>query len=147
MQTFAPEGRDLHAGFESLDYKRLGKQRVEAYQIMRVLLTPKPTRGAWANHPAVLMWEDHICALADYGMLACEEWTRRGFEDRLFSFFRAVKEVLVSHNYSCAPPAFLDDIAVSHQSNLIRKDPEYYKSMWPGVPNSLPYVWPVRKEE
>jgi hypothetical protein len=34
MQTFAPEGQDIHLGFQRLDYRRLGKQRVEAWQIL-----------------------------------------------------------------------------------------------------------------
>jgi hypothetical protein len=30
----------------------------------------------------------------------------------------------------------------SHQSNLIRKDPIFYGSKFPGVPSDIEYVWP-----
>jgi hypothetical protein len=49
MQTFLP-----YSSFEEsariLDYRRLGKQRVEAWQILRSL--DGITKG-WSNHPAV----------------------------------------------------------------------------------------------
>jgi hypothetical protein len=35
-----------------------------------------------------------------------------------------------------------DELHVSHQSNLIRKDREFYSHVFPGVPDNLPYVWP-----
>jgi hypothetical protein len=41
-------------------------------------------------------------------------------------------------------PSWLDDsLCLTHQSNLIRKDPAFYGPLFPGVPNNLPYVWPV----
>lgn len=30
----------------------------------------------------------------------------------------------------------------THQSNLVRKDPTYYRPFFPDVPDSLPYIWP-----
>jgi hypothetical protein len=35
-----------------------------------------------------------------------------------------------------------DDFHQAHQSNLIRKDPERYGALFPGVPADLPYRWP-----
>jgi len=32
---------------------------------------------------------------------------------------------------------------LSHQSNLVRKYPEYYRWLFPDVPDDLPYVWVV----
>ena len=48
-----------------------------------------------------------------------------------------------------ALPPWLGDSALhrSHQSALLRKDPELYGSCFPGVPNDLPYVWPVRSQQ
>ncbi len=34
------------------------------------------------------------------------------------------------------------DFHQSHRSNLIRKRPDYYRAIWPDVPDNLPYVWP-----
>lgn len=59
MMTFLPH-EDFEKSAQSLDYRRLGKQRVEAMQIYNCLL--KPTR--WKNHPAVLMWSGYEDALA-----------------------------------------------------------------------------------
>jgi hypothetical protein len=36
------------------------------------------------------------------------------------------------------------DIHVSHQSNLVRKDPEFYGPIFAGVSADLEYVWPVQ---
>lgn len=148
MQTFAPEGRDLHKGFETLDYKRLGKQRVEAWQILNVLRgvdnegNPKDHKG-WVNHPATKMWEGRIGALAFYGMLCCKEWRKRGYNDTMLSRFTGVYLTYTEYGDDPTPPEFLDDIKESHQSNLIRKLPEHYQPFWPTVPDDLPYVWPT----
>jgi len=42
-------------------------------------------------------------------------------------------------------PSWLGDPDVhrSHQSALLRKDPDHYRDLFPGVPDDLPYVWPV----
>jgi hypothetical protein len=43
-----------------------------------------------------------------------------------------------------APPWLGDEqLHRSHQSNLIRKDPGFYRPLFPDVPPDLPYVWPV----
>ena len=43
-----------------------------------------------------------------------------------------------------ALPAWLgrEDFNRSHQSSLLRKDPEHYRPQFPDVPDDLPYVWP-----
>lgn len=148
MQTFAPEGRRIDLGFQALDYRRLGKQRVEAWQILNVLRgvdnegNPKDHKG-WVNHPATKMWRGHTAALAFYGMMCCREWKQRGFNDTMLSRFVSVYVSLVEDGDDPALPEFLDDIMVSHRSNLIRKLPEHYQPLWPEVDDSLPYVWPV----
>ncbi len=42
-------------------------------------------------------------------------------------------------------PPWLGDDAFhrSHQSALVRKDPDTYGARFPGVPDDLPYVWPA----
>lgn len=34
----------------------------------------------------------------------------------------------------------------SHRSSLVRKDPDFYRPLFPDVPDDLPYVWPERSE-
>ena len=61
MQTFLP-----YPSFEEtasiLDYRRLGKQRIEAFQIHNIITQPHYV-GSWAHHPAVKMWRGYENAL------------------------------------------------------------------------------------
>jgi hypothetical protein len=136
MQTFLPFP-SFERSARALDNRRLGKQRVEAYQLLRALLGI--TKG-WSNHPAVRMWRAHERALADYGLAVCREWARRGFrdtcQDKILSL---MKDLLQSE-----PPPWLGSrrFHASHRSNLVRKDPVHYASMRRAGPD-LPYIWPV----
>lgn len=139
-----------------LDTKRLGKQRVENLQIFQVLVGLRWNRStaeafiesyepkAWRNHPAVRCWRGYEAALVDYHRAICAEWTRRGFNDTCLasvtSLFAASDRPETGER-----PTWTVDPAVhrSHQSNLIRKDPEFYTQLFPGVPGDLDYVWPV----
>ena len=49
MQTFLPY-KSFKQSLQSLDYRRLGKQRVEAFQILNVLLGRTETKGWSLNH-------------------------------------------------------------------------------------------------
>lgn len=140
MQTFLPYA-DFTESARALDYRRLGKQRVEAKQILNALAG---LSKGWTNHPATRMWRGHEYYLALYGFIVCREWVARGYNDSLTPwFFRLLSELP-----DTPPPPWLDnaDLHLSHQSNLIRKDPEFYTPLFPGVPSDLPYVWPVWKE-
>lgn len=151
MQTFLP-----FAGFEqsarALDLKRLGKQRVECIQVVRGL-----TRAdyGWRTHPAVLMWRGHEEALGRYALTCCEVWSERGFADTCAA---TITTDLASHGVERVrtqpelaeadrlPPWLGDpDFHRSHQSSLVRKDPGHYGPLFPGVPDDLDYVWPVRR--
>lgn len=138
MQTFLPYP-DFAASAVALDDVRLGKQRVEAYQIVRTLLGI--TIG-WRHHPAVRMWRGHTDALIDYGVTMCAEWTARARAD-------TVHDKLLQHRTSRAaePPPWLGDegLHASHRSNLLRKDPEWYGRFGWAEPPDLPYIWPVPK--
>lgn len=144
MQTFliAPG----YAGFKEtaaiLDRARLGKQRVEAYQILRSLL--EITSG-WRKHPAVRMWEGHEVNLVMYGQVICEEWISRGYNDTMFGKITdLLEDIPLDSTCRWSFPDWTRDhnFHLAHKSNLIRKDPEHYQSIWPDVPNDLPYVWP-----
>ena len=150
MQTFLPYA-DFTRSARVLDAKRLGKQRVEVIQVVRALTRPD---YGWANHPAVLMWKGHEEALGRYGFVCCEVWTDLGFGDTCAATISAdlraagVVEVRSEADLraSGAMPAWLgdDDLHRSHQSSLVRKDPDHYRPHFPDVPDDLPYVWPVR---
>ncbi len=58
MQTFLPY-EDFTLSAQCLDYRRLGKQRVEALQIFNALTGASTKDGreyrGWINHPATKM--------------------------------------------------------------------------------------------
>lgn len=140
MQTFLPY-TEFHKTAKVLDYRRLGKQRIETKQILRVLLDETQSKG-WRNHPAVLMWKGYEGVLAEYGFEMSTEWLKRGFVDNQLEYFR--------ERMSCTRttiPKWLGDekFHLAHRSNLVRKDEKYYRVYFPNVPNDLPYIWPSSK--
>ena len=138
MQTFLPYP-NFEQSAKALDYKRLGKQRVETLQLIRAI--SGLTKG-WSNHPAAKMWQGHLHYLAIYGLTMSEEWTRRGYKDTIKGQF--VQTILT--NPTGTPPPWLgnSDFHKSHQSNLIRKLPQHYAPLFPNVPDNLPYIWPTK---
>jgi hypothetical protein len=131
MQTFLPYA-SIEESAACLDWRRLGKQRVEAFQILNVL-NGKPSR--WANHPAVRMWRGYAPALTYYKNCCIVEWMRRGYRN---SMIIDVVESYELPNWFGSP-----DFHASHRSNLLRKDATYYGKFGWTEPSSLPYIWPV----
>lgn len=132
VNTFLPYA-DFTKTAQALDYRRLGKQRVEAWQILRALLGL--TQG-WRNHPAANMWRGHERALCEYGIAICDEWIARGYKDTMRERFISLHATLPMTGL----PAFIgnSEFHLSHQSNLKRKDSDHYAFE---VPTDLPYVW------
>jgi hypothetical protein len=136
MQTFLPY-ESYEASARCLDYRRLGKQRVEAWQILNALRGTS-TKG-WVNHPATKMWRGHEHQLALYGLTMCREWVNRGYNDTMgIRFWSVLNELPYGE-----PPAWIASVTASHKSNLIRKFPEHYSKIFIGTPSDMPYVWPV----
>lgn len=133
MQTFLPYA-DFAASARVLDKRRLGRQRVEAYQILRVLAGM--TRG-WVNHPAVLMWKGYETALSAYMNTMIDEWEDRGFRNNMY-------RVALDAGFDLPPWMGDETFHAAHRSNLLRKDPIYYRTLWPEEPDDLPYVWPTK---
>ena len=106
------------------------------------------TKG-WVNHPATKMWRGYEYALTRYGLAICEEWVRRGYKDTLTDFFiEESLKVFVQEKNSVGLPEWFGqpDFHLSHQSNLVRKAPEYYGPLFPGVRDDLPYIWPTEEK-
>lgn len=144
MQTFLP-----YPGFAEsaavLDDRRLGKQRVETFQTLRAVVWPA---YGWKNHPAVAMWRGFVPALVSYGVAVCDEWTARGRADatrpQLLAFTEGREATWADLVDAGGLPPWIgrDDVHRSHQSSLLRKDPEHYRTAFPDVADDLPYVWP-----
>jgi hypothetical protein len=149
MQTFLPVA-DFADSARLLDSPRLGKQRVETLQILRAIELPD---YGWANHPAVLMWRGRTPALVAYGLAMARIWRERGFGDttetQIGEFAPQVVGVPQTELADAGLlPSWLGDEALhrSHRSNLIAKDPDFYRPRFAELfgpePDDLPYVWP-----
>lgn len=137
MQTFLPYS-DFMESARVLDRQRLGKQRVEVLQILRAI----ESGSGWSNHPAVKMWNGYQNCLVEYGLCMCHEWIRRGYKDTCSEKIAGLRDV---HPFKVPDWIGDEEFHRSHQSNLIRKDPEHYRHFFPDVPDDLPYVWPSSK--
>ncbi|MFE5839983.1 MSMEG_6728 family protein [Arthrobacter sp. NPDC056493] len=147
MQTFLPYP-DFRQSAAALDAPRLGKQRVEALQTLRALVIPE---YGWQSHPAIRMWMGHVPALTLYGLAMVDEWTKRGFDDTTRDNIREFAPQAAHPDYAAKillPPWLGDpEFHLSHRSNLIRKDPQFYEGVFPGTERGLEYVWPEPRHE
>ncbi|WP_131739836.1 MSMEG_6728 family protein [Actinomadura roseirufa] len=153
MQTFLPYA-DFAATADVLDPRRLGKQRVEALQVLRGLTVPG---YGWRRHPAVRMWAGYEEALVRYGLEVCRRWCDLGRADTCAGSLVAGLAAVPGRADSGGPrdqrrlaaagelPPWLGDpgFHLSHRSALVRKDPGFYGPCFPDVPPDLPYVWPA----
>lgn len=137
MQTFLPYA-EFKNTVKCLDYRRLGRQRVEAKQILNVL---QGKTTAWANHPAVKMWRGFEEALKLYHNTCILEWINRGYTNNM--------PLAIMREYNLKYPRFLGlkEFHESHQSNLLRKDFAYYSQFNWNVKTNLSYYWPKEEGE
>jgi hypothetical protein len=134
MQTFLPYNDFIHSA-QVLDYRRLGKQRVETFQVLNVLLERTDTRG-WRNHPVTRMWRGYEESLKLYQNITILEWIGRGYKNNM-------KMEDVDANQLVFPEWFGNtDFHRSHRSNLLRKNFNYYSEFF-DEPTDLESVWPV----
>src|SRR5688500_16671294 len=149
MQTFLPVA-DFAESARLLDSPRLGKQRVETLQVLRALELPD---YGWASHPVVRMWRGRTPGLVAYGLAMVRVWRERGVADTTETLIgEFAPEVVGVPQAELAAagllPSWVGDEALhlSHRSNLIAKDPEFYRPRFTerfGIePDDLPYVWP-----
>ncbi|TKJ19293.1 MSMEG_6728 family protein [Blastococcus sp. CCUG 61487] len=145
MQTFLPVA-DFTESARLLDNPRLGKQRVECLQVLRALELPD---YGWANHPVVTMWRGYTAGLVVYSLAMVHVWRERGFADtteQLIAEFAPDAAAMSQEEAAAAgllPPWVGDEqLHLSHRSNLLAKDPAFYRPRFPGDPDDLPYLWP-----
>lgn len=134
MQTFLPYP-DFIQSVRVLDYRRLGKQRVETYQVLNILLDRTPTKG-WRNHPVTRMWSGYEEALKLYQNYTIQEWIDRGYKNTMSFEDINYKNIVLPSWFGAK------QFHKSHRSNLLRKDYEYYSQFF-DEPSDLEYYWPV----
>ena len=138
MQIFLPYS-DFRKSLESLDNKRLGKQRVETYQILsaitgRLKKDGTPYKG-WLNHPCTVMWKNYVPALKMYLNYSIDVWISRGYNNTMEKDYFDENDLVI--------PSFIGNerFHSSHRANLLKKDPDFYKKYnWVENPDD-PYVW------
>ncbi len=124
-----------------LDNKRLGKQRVEAKQILTIIEKIKSRKStaklAWRNHPAVLMWFNYTDALKYYYDTIVKEWINRGYVNNmpLYNIQKVEMPWFVKNKH----------INHSHQASLMRKEPKHYTMFNPPKQfMEYSYIWPSK---
>lgn len=133
MQTFLPYN-DFWRAARTLDVKRLGKQRVEAVQILNAMYDPE---NAWHEHVSVRMWRGYEDCLRFYVNWIIREWLRKGYENNM-AFFE------IPDDFPIPKWLFDERLTLSHRCNLMRKNPLYYEQFkWKRIDVRAPYWWPV----
>jgi hypothetical protein len=142
VQTFLPYP-SFAASAAVLDDRRLGKQRVETLQLLRAQTVPG---YGWRHHPAAKMWTGHLPALVAYGLAMTDAWTAAGRADTVrpqLLAFAPEAEGIAQEDLDLPPWLGDEAFHLSHRSNLVRKDPEFYLPRFGPTPDDLPYVWPT----
>lgn len=139
VNTFLPYA-DFEKTAKTLDYKRLGKQRVEAHQIINIIQFPDRYKG-WKSHPAVLMWKSYLPYLKQYYNAIVKEWIKQGYNNNMTLF----PDVELKTTKS--PPWWLGfrPFHLSHRASLLRKDRKHYSKYF-SIPDAYlqhSYVWPT----
>ena len=130
MQTFLPYDT-FEESASVLDYRRLGKQRVEGMQIVNAI--ENPNKQGWQNHPIVIMWTPYVQALMLYTNTIINEWIKRGYNNNMKLY--EIDSMTMPHWLG------KESFHSSHRANLLRKDYEFYSQYgWKENPES-PYVW------
>lgn len=139
--TFLPYP-DIETSLMTLDKRRLGKQRVEAAQILKAL--NKETKG-WVNHPATLMWVGYEFLLKHYYNESLRIWELRGGKNNLLKQISLSDEETERLTRNDKPWWWgFEPFHESHKAALLRKDNEYYKLILSVTQTyfELGYVWP-----
>jgi hypothetical protein len=158
MQTFLPY-KDFDKSAHALDSRRLNKQILEGYQILKVLNNPDP-KAAWRNHPAVKMWRGFEVTLFDYILAMIREADRRGIKTDKNKDNLIQLRVATIKNWGNGIPEWYNNktimkrVTTTHKANLYRKDDAYYNHFASAVidPNNEPccekcnYYWVTHKE-
>jgi hypothetical protein len=132
---------EIAASVRCLDDLRLGKQLVECQQILNVL---RGRRKGYANHPAVVMFRGHEGFLLEYALEAAMDWEGRKHKTHgsWIAILRDEMEALPDRD-ATSPWWFGEPwFHITHQRNLVRKDPARYGPLFPGRPPMTGYPWP-----
>jgi len=137
MQTFLPYPNYVRS-VQALDNKRLGKQRVEAMQIINIL---EGQQSRWKNHPAVKMWVGYTNSLKYYANCCIDEWIKRGFKNTMKKY---------PVDFQNEDPWWIGDknFHRAMRARLIEKNEAFYLPKFTSIDkgfNEGKYFWPVNE--
>jgi len=164
MQTFLPYTNFVKSA-QVLDKKRLFKQAVENIHIIGTLLgLPKrdgSPRVGYKNHPVIRMWRGYEQCLIFYHKAILDECIARGinttipipkidYQAGFITYYQYLKDELIFDILCLNPIGVINPLwlglpifHMSHQSNLIRKDPVYYRPIFGHeISSDFPYWYP-----
>lgn len=149
MQTFLPYP-DFAASVALLDWRRLNKQRIENYQILKSLLVGGGLHGGWTKHPASRQWKDWELCLFEYQEATINEWVNiRGHKDITWEKSKALLTLDQAKDYhegNYPRPEWIGNEAFhrTHRDSLVYKDPTVYASVFPDINPAeakIDYIW------
>lgn len=115
MQTFILDMNFVESA-TLLDSVRLNKQSMECHQIFQVLMGKSK---AWANHPAIKMWENNLVSFLSYCYSIAVECDTRDIKSPYAKYFKMVG---VSTQDEFHNPTWLDDDFIQrHKMALLFK--------------------------
>lgn len=93
------------------------------------------------------IWARYTRALLAYQQATCFEWAQRGGNDYYWNrtrlvFLDAVKDPMAIP-LILPPWVGYAEMHISHQSYLIRSNPEHYSRQFPGISPNHKIVWPL----
>jgi len=125
--------------------KRLNCQCKEAKQIIDILENEDKNtkKRGWINHPAVLQWKNYLNALKLYYNTAVLIWNKQKKKDG--SPVKQKQPLNIQGPIIFPPWLGNSKFHLSHQSNLLRKNKEYYSKYF-DCDDNLSYYWPSKEE-
>lgn len=139
MQIFSPYP-DFGKIAQCLDAKRLNKQKVEIYQILKVLAGQS---NGWKNHPAVLMAKGYEAFFIEYGLTIANQCVKNGWNDTLIPKISEFKKLFTE--YKIPPYWGFDKFHSSHRQTLLFKNLNWYSQFnWSEEPK-YEYWWPTKE--
>lgn len=136
MQTFLPYP-DFKKCSETLDWRRLGRQRSEARMILDGIRSDN--KNGWRHHPVSKMWFGYSATLALYMNCMIQEWINRGFNNTMKLSDLPDKEVVI-----CPPWLGNDKYHSAYRAILLAKNYEHYSKFgWKEIPNLSIWPYPV----
>lgn len=145
VNTFVVDS-DLARNASLLDTKRLGKQRIEAKEIIDILESLDrgviPKKKGWMNHPATKMWYGYTNALKVYYNYILTEFKKRSDHNTMQYYDIDVSLYYVNPyigngnfkfpftEYSFPPWFAFPPFILAQRASLIRKSPEIYNDIF-----------------